>query len=190
MRHNRIRDLEAEMMREVCTDVKIEPPLLPLANENLVSGNRAENARLDVSGNGIWGPMQKTFLDIRVMHPNSPTYVNKEIAQVYRTHEREKKRTYNERIIQVEKGSFTPIVVSTFGGMGQEAESFHKRLAQLIAEKRNETYSHVVNYIRTRLRFCLLKSVLTSLRGVRGKSSHEKISPISNLSFNLIQFDD
>ena len=190
MRHNRIRDLEAEMMREVCTDVKIEPPLLPLANENLVNGNQAENARLDVSGNGIWGPMQKTFLDIRVMHPNSPTYVNKEIAQVYKAHEREKKRTYNERIIQVEKGSFTPIVVSTFGGMGQEAESFHKRLAQLIADKRNETYSHVVNYIRTRLRFCLLKSVLTSLRGVRGKSSHEKISPISNLSFNLIQFDD
>ena len=61
------------------------------------------------------------------------------VCQVYRTHEREKKRTYNERIIQVEKGSFTPIVVSTFGGMGQEAESFHKRLAQLISEKRNES---------------------------------------------------
>ena len=112
------------------------------------------------------------------------------VCQVYRTHEREKKRTYNERIIQVEKGSFTPIVVSTFGGMGQEAESFHKRLAQLISEKRNESYSHVVNYIRTRLRFCLLKSVLTSIRGVRGKPSQEKITPISNLSFNLIQFDD
>ena len=191
MRHNRIRDLEGELMREVCTDVKIEPPLLPLANDQLVHGNLAENARLDVSGIGIWGPMQKTFLDIRVMHPNSPTYVNKDIiAQVYKTHEREKKRTYNERIIQVEKGSFTPIVVSTFGGMGQEAERYHKRLAELIAEKRNEAYSHVVNYVRTRLRFCLLKSVLTSLHGVRGKPVRENISPISSLSFNLIQFDD
>ena len=139
---------------------------------------------------GIWGPMQKTFLDIRVMHPNSPTYINKDIDQVYKTHEREKKRTYNERIIQVEKGSFTPIVVSTFGGMGQEAEKYHKRLAELIAEKRNENYSHVVNYVRTRLRFCLLKSVLTSIRGVRGKSRKEDISPISSLSFNLIQFED
>ena len=109
---------------------------------------------------------------------------------MYKTHEREKKRTYNERIIQVEKGSFTPIVVSTFGGMGQEAERYHKRLAELIAEKRNESYSHVVNYIRTRLRFCLLKSVLTSIRGVRGKSMKENISSVSNLSFNLIQFDD
>ena len=99
MRHNRIRDLEAELMREVCTDVRVEPPLIPLANENLVTGNQAENARLDVSGIGIWGPMQKTFLDIRVMHPNSPTYVNKDIAQVFKAHEQEKKRTYNERII-------------------------------------------------------------------------------------------
>ena len=151
MRHNRVRDLEAELMREVCSDVKIEPTLLPLANANNVNGNTAEKARLDVSGNGVWSPMEKTFLDIRIMHPNSPSYMDKNIDQVYRQHEKEKKRTYNERVIQVEKGSFTPIVFSTFGGMGPEAERFHKRLALLIAEKRNEPYSSVVNYIRTRL---------------------------------------
>ena len=94
------------------------------------------------------------------MHPNSESYRGKDIHQVYRLHEMEKKRTYNERIIQIEKGSFTPIVLSTFGGMGPEAEKFHNRLAQLIAVKRNETYASVMNYIRTRLRFCLLKSVL------------------------------
>ena len=61
MRHNRIRDLEAEFMREVCTDVKVEPSLLPLANPNRVNGNVSENARLDVTGNEIWGPMERTF---------------------------------------------------------------------------------------------------------------------------------
>ena len=190
MRHNRIRDLEAELMREVCTDVKVEPTLIPLANPNRVNGNTSDNARLDVAGNGVWGPMERTFLDIRVMHPNSPSYVNKDIRQIYKAHEMEKKRTYNERVIEVEKGSFTPIVVSTSGGMGNEAEKFHKRLAQLIADKRGEEYSCVVNYIRTRLRFCLLKSVLTSIRGVRGKNLNDKTAPISSLSFNLIQFDD
>ena len=80
--------------------------------------------------------------------------------------------------------------MSTFGGMGVEAERFHKRIAELIALKRNETYSSVINYIRTRLRFCLLKSVLISLRGVRGKSTHEKLSPVSSLSFGLIDFED
>ena len=124
------------------------------------------------------------------MHPNSDSYMNKEIKQVYQQHEREKKRTYNERVIQIEKGSFTPIVMSTFGGMGVEAKKFHNCLAQLIAVKRNETYASVVNYIRTRLRFCLLKSVLTSIRGTRGKSKREMISPISSLSYNLINFDE
>ena len=188
-RHDRVRDLEAELMREVCTDVRIEPHLLPLANPNRVSGNKAENARLDVAGNGLWSPMERTFIDVRITHPNCPTHIDKDIAQVYRTQENEKKSAYNERIIQVEKGTFTPIVFSTFGGMGPEAERFHKRLAELIAEKRNETYSSVVNYIRTRLRFCLLKSVLMSIRGVRGKNSSERIAPISSLSFNLIDFD-
>ena len=190
MRHNKIRDLEAELMREVCNDVKVEPELLPLNNEQNINGNTAQKARLDVSGNCVWGPQERSFLDIRIMHPNSSSYMNKDIAQVYRQHEREKKRTYNERIIQVEKGSFTPIVMSTFGGMGAEAERFHKRLAELIALKRHETYSSVINYIRTRLRFCLLRSVLTSLRGIRGKSSHERVSPVSSLSFGLIDFED
>ena len=178
------------MMREVCHDVRVEPELLPLENDETITGNRAQKARLDVSGNGIWGPQEKTYLDIRVMHPNSPSYMNKNVSQVYQQHEREKKRTYNDRIIHVEKGSFTPIVMSTFGGMGAEAEKFHKRLALLISIKRNEDYASVVNYIRTRLRFCLLKSVLMSIRGVRGRSTREKISPISALSFNLITFDN
>ena len=189
-RHNKVRDLEAELMREVCTDVKTEPRLLPLANDQIVRGNIADNARLDVSGVGVWAPMERTFLDVRITHPNCPSHIDTDIAQVYKNQENEKKRDYNERIIQVEKGTFTPIVFSTFGGMGEEAEKFHKRLAQLIATKRNEEYSHVANYVRTRLRFCLLKSVLVSLRGVRGKFRKEGITPVSNLSFNLIQFDD
>lgn len=82
--------------------------------------------------------------------------------------------------------------MSTSGGMGKEAIKHHKRIAQLISEKKNESYSHsdVLNYIRTRLRFSLLKSVLLSIRGVRGKVSKEKVSPISTLSFNLIDFND
>ena len=85
---------------------------------------------------------------------------------------------------------YTPIVFSTFGGTGKEAEKFHKRLAQLISEKRKESYPDVVNFIRTRLRFCLLKCVLMSIRGARGKNFKENLTPISNLSFNLIHFDD
>ena len=53
MRHNCIRDLEAEIMQEVCSDVRIEPELMPLDNNLMRNGNNAENARLDVSGIGV-----------------------------------------------------------------------------------------------------------------------------------------
>ena len=119
------------------------------------------------------------------MHPNSPRYQHKPIEQVYMQHENEKKRAYNERVLQIEKGSFTPIVLSTSGGMGKEAERHHKRIATLIAEKKNENYAHVMSYIRTRLRFSLLKSVLIAVRGVRGKN--RSAAPISTISFNLIE---
>ena len=101
------------------------------------------------------------------------------------SHEQEKKRNYSERVLQVERGTFTPIVGSTFGGWGKEADKHHKRIATLIAIKKNEEYSDVISYIRTRLRFSLLKSILTAVRGVRGKS--RIADPISSISFNLIE---
>ena len=150
----------------------------------------AKQARLDVSGIGVWGSYERTFLDVRIVHPNAPSYANKSMDKIFEKHEKEKKRDYNERVIQVEKGSFTPIVMSTFGGMGVEAKKFHKRIATLISEKRGERYSDVVNFMRTRIRFSILRSVLTAVRGVRGKSRKEMVAPISTLSFNLIENND
>ena len=186
MRHNKIRDLEAELMKEVCHDVQLEPALIPVEEDNIYDVED-DRKRPDVAGVGVWGPYEKTFLDIMITHPNCPSYANKPIDQVYSNHERVKKRKYNERIVHVEKGSFTPIIGSTFGGWGTEANRHHKRIAALIAEKKNETYADVINYIRTRLRFSMLKSVLIAIRGVRGKSKTS--APISNLSFNLIEVE-
>ena len=105
--------------------------------------------------------------------------------QVYREQEDEKKRKYNVRIINVERGTFTPLVFSTFGGMGKEGEAFHRRLAQLIADKRNEKYAHVMGFIRTKLRFAILKSILIAIRGIRGRSNSGELN-ISQISFNMI----
>ena len=90
----------------------------------MVEGNITENARLDVSGIGMWSSMERTFLDVRVMHPNSLSCIEKDVKTLYLHHEREEKRAYVERVTQVEKGSFTPFMMSTSGGMGKEAELF------------------------------------------------------------------
>ena len=100
--------------------------------------------------------------------------------------ENAKKKAYNNRILQVEKGTFTPLIFSTTGGMGPECERYHKRVAELISKKRNEEYSDVVSHIRTRLRFALLKSVLIAIRGERGRGRKSREVPMEDLSLNLV----
>ena len=107
---------------------------------------------------------------------------------MYVEHERIKKRAYQERVLNVEHASFTPIVFSTTGGAGPEANRHHKRVASLIADKKKEGYSHVINYIRTRLCFSLLRSLLIAIRVARGKKV--QADPISTLEFGLILSPD
>ena len=185
MRHNGIRDLEATFLKEVCKDVRVEPELLPIGNCELPGSNKAEKARLDVSAVGVWSPMERTFLDVHVMHPNSPSYRDKSPKQLYAQHEREKKRTYNQSIMQVEKGSFTPLIFSTTGGMGPECDKYHKRVAELIARRRNEDYPDVINYMRTRLNFCLLRCIIIAVRGERRKRRRAG-TDMEDISFNLV----
>ena len=185
MRHNNIRDFEASLLREICKDVKVEPMLLPVGETTTRSSNLAEKARLDVSAVGVWSSMERTFLDVRVVHLNSPSYINQTPEQTYQQHEREKKRNYNDRILQVEKGSFSPLIFSTTGGMGPECTRFHKRVAELLSAKRGESYPHVMNFIRTRIRFSLLRSTLVAIRGERGRGNRSGV-PISELSLNLV----
>ena len=88
----------------------------------------------------------------------------------------EKKRKYGGRVLNVEKGSFTPLVFLTTGGSGNECERLNKRLAELIATKKKAQYCHGSNRIRTGLRFALLKSTLTAIRGFRGRASSPSTS--------------
>ena len=107
------------------------------------------------------------------------------MENLYKQQESEKKHEYNQRIIQVEKATFTPLVFSTSGGMAPECTKFHKKLAVHIANKTKEEYSHVMNHLRTRLRFTLLRSTLIALRGERGKFRKPNVN-ITELSFNTI----
>ena len=186
MRHDKIRNLEADILKDVCKDVKVEPALMPLGSyTNTTSSKTSEMARLDVSAVGIWSPMERTFLDVRVVHPNCPSHKRKKIEKIYEENEKEKKAAYNQRIIQVEKASFTPLVFTTSGGMGPECTKFHKKIAQLISIKTKEDYSQVMNHLRTRLRFTLLRSTLIALRGERGRVK-KPTGSITELNFNML----
>ena len=85
----------------------------------------------------------------------------------YRKNELEKKRVYGKRVRMVDQASFTPLIFSCLGGMGKESLVFYKRLANSLAEQRNQEYSATSNWLRSRLSFCLIRSCLICLRGSR-----------------------
>ena len=171
IRHNDIRDVTAEMLREVCHDVAAEPVLSPLSGESFIckTANLNEDARCDVSARGFWRKASKAFVDVRVFNPLAKSNFSKSLEVLYRGNEQAKKREYSERILQVEHGTFTPLVFSTFGGMGREATVFYKRLNAALAEKKNINESVCMSFIRTRLSFSLLRNLLMCLRGTRSK---------------------
>ena len=108
-RHNEIRDLEAEMLRMVCTDVETEPVLQEITGEELNRGaNKAPDARLDVHARGFWDRQQSAFFDVRVCHPNADSYRELSPKQIFQLHENEKKRQYSRRVLEVEQTENTP----------------------------------------------------------------------------------
>ena len=161
MRHNNVRDTEAEILKLVCKDVGTEPPLIP-------SPELGDKSCLDICARGLWSGLERTLCDVRIFHPGAKSYENRELDTIFKQHENEKKNKYLHHVINTEKCSFTPLVFSTHGGHGPEADKFHKRVATLLAKKRNILYSEAISFVRRRIRFSILRTTLISLRGYRG----------------------
>ena len=174
IRHNEIRNITADLMGEVCHCVGIEPGLQPVTQEQFEhrTANREDGARLDIVAQSFWGrDRQSAFFDVRVFNPYAPCYRSSNLAQCYRKNELEKKRAYEERVREVEHGSFSPLVFSAAGGMGTIATVVYKRLASLLAEKQGRSYSSTLHWLRCRLNFSLMRSAIMCIRGSRSTFS-------------------
>ena len=102
-------------------------------------------------------------------HPNADSYRDLTPKQVYRKHEKEKKRKYAERVMEIEQGTFTPLVFTTTGGMADECVKYHSRLAELIANKKGESYSSAISWIRAKVSLAIVRSTILCLRGSRSR---------------------
>ena len=144
----------------------------PLSGETLRGRTsiKGDEARLDVSVSGFWGGrFERAFVDIRVFNPNAPSNRSQSLQATFRKHEQEKRRQYEERVREIEQSSFSPLIFSSSGGMGQAAISFYKRLASHLSEKRHQDYSITMGWLRTILSFALLRSAIMCLRGNRAR---------------------
>ena len=168
-RHDQMRNLFATLLDGVANGVHIEPPLQPLTGENLPpSANKEDEARLDVAARGFWQRWEMAFFDIRVFSPFAKSHMQQNLEAVFRSNEASKKRSYNQRVIQIEHGSFTPVVMSSMGGFGKETSRFISKLVEKTAEKNGMEASVVASYIRTKISYELIRSQVACIRGSRG----------------------
>ena len=183
LRHNEIRDLTAGLLSEASTSVSVEPPLQALGDEefSLRSANREDQARLDLRASDFWVKGREAFFDVRVFYPVAPSYRQKELSAIYKLHENEKKRCYGQRVREVERASFTPLVFSSTGGMAKESTIVFKRIADILADKKKVHFSKIMYMIRCKVSFALVRSAVRTIRGSRSRPFYSSLADFSRM---------
>ena len=87
---------------------------------------------------------------------------------MHRSYENEKKTSYNDRVLDKERGTFTPVVFSSTGGMGIKASKLMKRIAERTERKTGQRFADVMGFIRKGIRFDLLKTTTMAMLGEQG----------------------
>ena len=70
-------------------------------------------------------------------------------------------------MVQIEHGSFTPVVFSLFGGCGKGTSCIVSKLVENISSKYNMEKSLVAKYIRSKVSLELVRSKVACVRSSR-----------------------
>ena len=127
-----------------------------------------DEARLDIEARGLWECRQeRTLFDVRVFNRCAYSYRHAPLPMLCHRQEQLKRNAYEERVRQVERASFVPLVFTTSGSASPSAAVVLRRLAARLAEGRDLSYSTVMGWLRCRLSFCLLRCAVMCFRGSR-----------------------
>ena len=108
MRRNNVRDFEANLLKPTLNDVEVEPKLQKTDDEglNILTDN---DARPDIRDRGVLRQGQNAFFGIRLSNTNARSQKHLPVSAILKRHEKDKKRAYNSRIMNMEYRTFTPI---------------------------------------------------------------------------------
>lgn len=103
------------------------------------------------------------FFGVRVFNTNAKRYLRQTLKQCYTINKNEKKHHCKNRIMEVDLGSFTPLVFTVKGGMEWWMQGFFSSLAALPWIKRGIEKGQVTAWVRTKTNFALLRSMVLCL---------------------------
>ena len=124
---------------------------------------------------------QDAYFDVRVFHPEAKSYVEQDIDALLVHHEQVKKRQYGERIVNVDRGAFCPLVFTTSGLAAPECIRFLKCLRGMMTRADTTHYSRIVCYVSCRLSFALLRAAIMCVRGARS-AYHRPVNALRELA--------
>ena len=78
---------------------------------------------------------------------------------------------YQQRILDVEHSSFVPPIFACTEG----AAPGSTKTIQKLSEKRNESFSDTINFMRTKVTFALLRRAILCLRGCKNLKNTSNI---------------
>ena len=141
--------------------------------------------------------MRQLSLMWEFLNPFTPSNRQQLILTIYHQHEKAKRRNYEQRVKEIDHGSFISIVLSATGGIGEAAETttykwlaFHigykTRTIQLycgLALFQNKVLNLMISWSGANLLLIMMRSAVMYLCSSRS-ISHQTNS-LSDINFNL-----
>ena len=90
MRHNNVRDFEANLLKTTLNDVEVKPKLQKIENEQL-NGLTGVDVRPEIRDDGVWRQGQNAFFDIRSTDANARSQKHLLVSTILKKHEKEKR---------------------------------------------------------------------------------------------------
>ena len=130
----------------------------------LLSTTTDDDARLDIKATRLWeSRFNKTYFDVKIFNPLAKSCPESS-SEAYKYHESIIKNKYEQRITEVEKATFCPLVFACTGGAGASASKVLKQLASTLSARKDDSYADI-SYLRTKISFALLRSSILCMRG-------------------------
>ena len=151
-------------------NVQIEPMVREISKR---PGKKDQSLQADFSARGVWESQRLCFFDNRIIDADTPGRLNQNISSEsdFNTAARQKGVKYGKACEDL-RASFTPLICTVDGYFHHKFETFQRRIGAKLASKWHKPYSVVVNWVKVRLQFVLIRTFDLRTGCTRTKNIH------------------
>ena len=100
--------------------------------------NIRDDNLVDISLRGFRNTGQQEFYDTIVLYSNTRLYYNVDIQKYYGLNERERKKAYNERMLNMEQRTLVSIVLKFNQKIGRDSQIFYRAISYSTSQDAQE----------------------------------------------------